>query len=72
MTWTVCLTIRNISPRNAKKSNDKIKNLTQEIEDIKQRLQNMIEEKNKITVEGADVCKMLEAINVSHLFIHIF
>lgn len=49
--------------RNAKKSKDKIKNLTKEIEDMKESLANMVSDKNKITEEGAEVCKMLEAIN---------
>ncbi|KAJ1525072.1 hypothetical protein ONE63_009916 [Megalurothrips usitatus] len=49
--------------RNAKKSKDKITNLTQEIEDTKKRIADMCEEKNKITEEGAEVCKMLESIN---------
>ncbi|KAK3932165.1 Structural maintenance of chromosomes protein 4 [Frankliniella fusca] len=48
--------------RNAKKSGDKIKNLTKEIEDMKESLAKMVADKNKITEEGAEVCKMLEAV----------
>lgn len=34
---------------------------------MKDRLGAMVNEKNKITEEGADVCKMLEEISVSSI-----